>query len=313
MPPRSRRRAVPGKPAGRPGTSRTTRRRRRRGQGRRGRPEGRSRRAGRRLPRTAVWLSRDVDVPGRWNVRWLFRAASRICSEQLRGSARGRLLQVEQVPLGGQPAGVPGQPAVLADDTVAGHDHAQRIAPDGGADFLGQYLAAQFRGEVAVADRLPVSDAADQVPDAMLEFVTAGIQRQLEALPGAGEVLGELAPGLRQAGRCKGAEGGGVGPVPVVREVQSGELAVIGDESKLADRRADGGMQGWHSSSLQFPGSLLSRRPGLLERAAAAHDLMYAPDPSSYEISTIGGNLATNAGGLRCVKYGVTRDAVLGL
>jgi glycolate oxidase len=50
-----------------------------------------------------------------------------------------------------------------------------------------------------------------------------------------------------------------------------------------------------------------------LDRAAATHGLMYAPDPSSYEISTIGGNVATNAGGLRCVKYGVTRDSVLGL
>jgi glycolate oxidase len=50
-----------------------------------------------------------------------------------------------------------------------------------------------------------------------------------------------------------------------------------------------------------------------LDRAAAAHGLMYPPDPSSHEISTIGGNLATNAGGLRCVKYGVTRDAALGL
>jgi glycolate oxidase len=50
-----------------------------------------------------------------------------------------------------------------------------------------------------------------------------------------------------------------------------------------------------------------------LDRAAAEHGLMYSPDPSSYEISTIGGNLATNAGGLRCVKYGVTRDSVLGL
>ena len=50
-----------------------------------------------------------------------------------------------------------------------------------------------------------------------------------------------------------------------------------------------------------------------LDRAAAAHGLMYPPDPSSFEISTIGGNLATNAGGLRCVKYGVTRDAALGL
>jgi glycolate oxidase len=50
-----------------------------------------------------------------------------------------------------------------------------------------------------------------------------------------------------------------------------------------------------------------------LDKAARAHGLMYAPDPSSYEISTIGGNLATNAGGLRCVKYGVTRDSALGL
>jgi glycolate oxidase len=50
-----------------------------------------------------------------------------------------------------------------------------------------------------------------------------------------------------------------------------------------------------------------------LDRAARVHGLMYAPDPSSYETCTIGGNLATNAGGLRCVKYGVTRDSVLGL
>lgn len=50
-----------------------------------------------------------------------------------------------------------------------------------------------------------------------------------------------------------------------------------------------------------------------LDRAAREHGLMYAPDPSSHEISTIGGNHATNAGGLRCVKYGVTRDSTLGL
>lgn len=50
-----------------------------------------------------------------------------------------------------------------------------------------------------------------------------------------------------------------------------------------------------------------------LDRAAREHGLMYAPDPSSYETCTIGGNIATNAGGLRCVKYGVTRESVLGL
>ena len=50
-----------------------------------------------------------------------------------------------------------------------------------------------------------------------------------------------------------------------------------------------------------------------LDREAHRHGLRYAPDPASVEISTIGGNIATNAGGLRCAKYGVTRDAVLGL
>ena len=50
-----------------------------------------------------------------------------------------------------------------------------------------------------------------------------------------------------------------------------------------------------------------------LDRAAGAHGLRYAPDPASAALSTIGGNIATNAGGLRCAKYGVTRDSVLGL
>ncbi|WP_406830592.1 FAD-linked oxidase C-terminal domain-containing protein [Pedococcus sp. KACC 23699] len=50
-----------------------------------------------------------------------------------------------------------------------------------------------------------------------------------------------------------------------------------------------------------------------IDRAAAAHGLMYAPDPASYQESTIGGNIATNAGGLRCVKFGVTADSIAGL
>ncbi|WP_425256451.1 MULTISPECIES: FAD-binding oxidoreductase [unclassified Pseudarthrobacter] len=50
-----------------------------------------------------------------------------------------------------------------------------------------------------------------------------------------------------------------------------------------------------------------------LNVAAAEHGLMYAPDPASFRQSTIGGNVATNAGGLRCAKYGVTRDSVLAL
>jgi glycolate oxidase len=58
-------------------------------------------------------------------------------------------------------------------------------------------------------------------------------------------------------------------------------------------------------------------QPGLInaqvKAAAAEHGLWYPPDPASYEICSIGGNVATNAGGLCCVKYGVTSDYVLGL
>lgn len=50
-----------------------------------------------------------------------------------------------------------------------------------------------------------------------------------------------------------------------------------------------------------------------LNEAVAEFGLMYAPDPASYKMSTIGGNIATNAGGLRCAKYGVTRESVLSL
>ncbi len=50
-----------------------------------------------------------------------------------------------------------------------------------------------------------------------------------------------------------------------------------------------------------------------LKRAAARLGLWYPPDPASYETCSIGGNVATNAGGPACVKYGTTRDYVLGM
>jgi glycolate oxidase len=57
--------------------------------------------------------------------------------------------------------------------------------------------------------------------------------------------------------------------------------------------------------------------PGILNAdlntALAAHGVWWAPDPASRDISTVGGNIATGAGGLLCEKYGVVRDAVLGV
>lgn len=52
---------------------------------------------------------------------------------------------------------------------------------------------------------------------------------------------------------------------------------------------------------------------GELARQAAEHGLFYPPDPGSRSVSTIGGNVATNAGGMCCVKYGVTGDFVRAL
>jgi glycolate oxidase len=57
--------------------------------------------------------------------------------------------------------------------------------------------------------------------------------------------------------------------------------------------------------------------PGLitaaLQAAALQHNLFYPPDPASLKECSIGGNIATNAGGPRCLKYGVTKHYVLGL
>jgi len=57
------------------------------------------------------------------------------------------------------------------------------------------------------------------------------------------------------------------------------------------------------------PGAVTQR----IDELAARHGLFYPPDPGSMRISTIGGNVAENSGGLRGLKYGVTRDYVMGL
>jgi len=57
------------------------------------------------------------------------------------------------------------------------------------------------------------------------------------------------------------------------------------------------------------PGAITAR----IDEAAGRHGLFYPPDPGSMRISTIGGNVAENSGGLRGLKYGVTRDYVMGL
>jgi len=69
--------------------------------------------------------------------------------------------------------------------------------------------------------------------------------------------------------------------------------------------------------AIQIPDRLAVVQPGVvyaeLEKALAPHGFFFPPDPASAQACTLGGNVATNAGGIRGAKYGVTRDYVLGL
>lgn len=74
----------------------------------------------------------------------------------------------------------------------------------------------------------------------------------------------------------------------------------------------------WNDEFEIYPDDLIIKtRPGVItgkiHALAERHNLMYPPDPSSSVVCTIGGNLAENAGGPRGIKYGVTKDYVIGL
>jgi glycolate oxidase len=173
--------------------------------------------------------------------------------------------------------------------------------------------------------------AATAAADRLLDDLTGG--------PSAGdlvtdpEVLGsyerdQAAPALVPAGR----------PAAVIRprtteEVQNAVRAAARHSVPVVPRGAGSGLSGGANAidgclvistermtdvvELDGESLLATVQPGLvnlsLREAAEREGLFYAPDPASYEFSTIGGNIATNAGGLCCVKYGVTRDALLGL
>lgn len=97
--------------------------------------------------------------------------------------------------------------------------------------------------------------------------------------------------------------GGGRGYVGGCVPVKGGlVLSTIRLNRILEISRADG-------VAVAQPGVVTAR----LAAAAARKKLFYPPDPASLQESTIGGNIATNAGGPRCLKYGVTRTYVLGL
>jgi glycolate oxidase len=91
----------------------------------------------------------------------------------------------------------------------------------------------------------------------------------------------------------------------------SGGATAVGGALVVATSRMDGILR------LDPENRRATVQPGVvnaeLTRAAAPYGLYYAPDPSSQTVSTIGGNVAENAGGPHCLAYGVTTDHVLAL
>jgi glycolate oxidase len=167
--------------------------------------------------------------------------------------------------------------------------------------------------------------------------MTSHAKRFLADLENAGEVVtdpdilssyasDQAAPGLLHPGK----------PLAMVRpksapEVQAAVRAAALHRVPIVPRGAGSGLSGGAnavdgclvicteqmSELIEIDrGSMWARvQPGVvnarLASAATEQGMYYPPDPASYEFSTLGGNIATNAGGLCCVKYGVTRDVVL--
>ena len=127
-------------------------------------------------------------------------------------------------------------------------------------------------------------------------------------------------------------------PCAVVRPVNTGEVSKVIDFAYMHDTSVvpRGAGTGMTSGAVPLEGSIVLSLEGMnnileideknlvvvvepgvinsrLQEALEQKGLFYPPDPTSMDFCTLGGNVAENAGGPRALKYGVTRDYVLGL
>lgn len=114
---------------------------------------------------------------------------------------------------------------------------------------------------------------------------------------------------VQAAVRVAAQEGIGIVPRGAGSGLSGGASAVDGTIVISLERMREVTIDSAQQLAIVQPGAFNAE----VKAAAAEHGLWYPPDPSSYEFCSIGGNIATNAGGLCCVKYGVTTDYVLGL
>ena len=154
-----------------------------------------------------------------------------------------------------------------------------------------------------LGDRVDVTDAALQAARADKSgHAAAGIPRAVVHAASVADVQDTLriATGTGTAVVTRGAGTGLAGGA----NTGDGEIALsVRGMDRILEVRSDDLL------AVVEPGIINAE----LNAALAEHGLWWAPDPASRAISTVGGNIATGAGGLLCAKYGVVRDAVLGL
>jgi glycolate oxidase len=162
------------------------------------------------------------------------------------------------------------------------------------------------------------------------------LRREFEDLLGADGVISE-GPQLRTY-ECDGLTGYRVRPALVVLPTTTAQVAEVvrachRDRVPFVARGSGTGLSGGalpHADGvlivlarmrsilhIDIANRYLVAEPGVtnaaISAAVAAHDLYYAPDPSSQIVCTIGGNVAENSGGVHCLKYGFTTNHVLGM
>lgn len=161
----------------------------------------------------------------------------------------------------------------------------------------------------------PLSELSEVLPDGAVLTDAPLVEpyRRDRALdPGAGVplavVLPETTEHVQAIMRWASAHGVPVVPRGAGTGLSGGATAVAGGLVVSTERMRAIAVDPATRMAVVQPGLLNSE----VKAAAAEMGLWYPPDPASWDICTIGGNAATNAGGLCCVKYGVTTDYVLG-
>src|SRR5262245_23016915 len=122
---------------------------------------------------------------------------------------------------------------------MAGHDDRDRVLAVGGADSTRPVGVPDGGGDLAIAGRLAVRDLGERLPDSVLERVSPRMQRQVELLPRAGEVLTELRAYVVERRVIALPVVPDSPGIPRLRQVQAGDTALVARDQQRTDRRVD--------------------------------------------------------------------------